>query len=225
MGRKVREVGAEAGGGCDVRGRGVTVFVDREESLGRLRSAVSALTEGRPSVLVIEGDSGMGKSSLLSEFARRLGTDPESQEQPCRVTLVRAAPGIGPRRPYGPVLDALHALDRPAQGRRRLAGFRRTAARGAMAAAPDLLSAAVPGLGAVVAAGRVFAEATVATGSIPGDSLLPVESTVTRQLIEVLLQQARAGRPLLLMVDDIQLCDVSTLEFLHLLLPRIEGEP
>lgn len=203
----------------------MTVFVDREESLARLENAASALADGRSSVLVVEGDSGMGKSSLLSEFARRLGTSPGSPEQSCRVALVRAAPGIGSRRPYGAVLDALHALDRPAQGRRRLAGFRRTAARGALAAAPDLLSAAVPGLGAVVAAGRVFAEATVATGSIPGDSLLPVESTVTRQLIDVLLQQARAGRPLLLMVDDIQLCDVSTLEFLHLLLPRIEGEP
>ncbi|MGW0755349.1 AAA family ATPase [Streptomyces sp. NPDC002814] len=144
------------------------MFVDREESLARLESTATALAEGRSSVLFVEGDSGMGKSSLLGEFARRLGASPDSQEQPCRVVLVRAAPGIGSRRPYGPVLDALHALDRPAQGRRRLAVFRRTAARGALTAAPDLLSAAVPGLGAVVAAGRVFAEATRSHRVHPG---------------------------------------------------------
>ncbi|WKX70379.1 AAA family ATPase [Streptomyces sp. XD-27] len=206
------------------------VFVDREDSLARLERAASDLAEGRSGVLVVEGDSGMGKSSLLGEFGRRAqaagpGAQERAAECPCRVVLVRATPGIGARRPYGPVLDALHALDRPAPGRRRLAGWRRTATRGALAAAPDVLSAAVPGLGAMVAAGRVFAEATVATGSIPGDSLLPVESTVTRQLIDVLLRQARADRPLLLVVDDIQLCDVSTLEFLHLLLPRIGQEP
>lgn len=211
------------------------MFVDRDESLELLRGMASALAEGRSGILVVEGDSGMGKSSLLEEFARRLTQAetgvPEgargaaSASVPCRIALVRATPGIGARRPYGPVLDALQRLEPPSDAPRRRLRWGQTARQGAVAAAPDLLSVAVPGLGALFAAGRVFAEAAVSTGSIPGDSLQPVESTVTRHLVDVVLKQARSGKPLLLAIDDIQLCDVSTLEFIHLLLPRLQDEP
>ncbi|MFE2088472.1 AAA family ATPase [Streptomyces sp. NPDC059460] len=183
----------------------------------------AALVEGHSGVLVIEGEPGMGKSSLLGEFVRRAAAD----EVPgCRVVLVRSTPGIGTRRPYGPVMDALHQLrgqDPPARSRR--ARWGRVAGRSAMAVAPDVLSAAVPGLGMLFAAGREFAEAAVTTGSIPGDSLAPMQTTVTQQVIELLLEQARAAEPLLLIIDDVQLCDVTTLELLHLLLPRLGDEP
>ncbi|WP_405192684.1 AAA family ATPase [Streptomyces anthocyanicus] len=210
-------------------------FVDRDESLRLLGESVARLVAGRAGVVVVEAASGMGKSTLLREFARRLSGEAgvpgqdrrsESDGAPCRVVLVGATPGIGPRRAFGPVRDALDAL-RPAaaeQGR-FLPRLGRTVRRGAVAAAPDLLSMAVPGLSAVFSAGRMFAEAAVATGSIPGDSLQPVASTVTRQLVEVVLTHARDGKPLLLMIDDIQLCDDSTLEFLHLLLPHLRHEP
>ncbi|MFD7958677.1 AAA family ATPase [Streptomyces ardesiacus] len=212
------------------------VFVDRDESLRLLHESVSGLIAGRPGVVVVEAESGMGKSSLLREFSRRLNRAPGGAEEdgrsgtadvgPCRVVLVHATPGIGPRRPFGPVRDALYELEPPtAERERRLSRLGRTMRRGAAAAAPDLLSVAVPGLSAVFSAGRAFAEAAVATGSIPGDSLQPVASTVTRQLVEVVLAHARDGGPLLLMIDDIQLCDDSTLEFLHLLLPHLRHEP
>lgn len=201
-----------------------TDFVDRTDSLIALRRAAEALVGGRSGVLVLEGEPGMGKSALLGEFVRRAGDDPALR---CRVVLVRSTPGIGTRRPYGPVMDALHRLRPPAMPSRpsRRARWGRVAGRSAMAAAPDVLSAAVPGLGMLFAAGREFAEAAVVTGSIPGDSLAPMQTTVTQQVIEALLEQARAGDPLLLIIDDVQLCDVTTLELLHLLLPRLGGEP
>lgn len=195
------------------------VFVDRRESLDVLASVAGALAEGRSSVLVIEGDSGMGKSALLQAFAER--TTPS-----CRVVLVRCTPGIGARRSYGPVFDALDVLVRRSGARSpRRSRWARAMGRGAMAAAPDLLSAAVPGLGALFAAGRGFAEAAVSTGSIPGDSLQPVESAMTRQLVDVVLEQAGEGEPLMILIDDIQLCDVASLELFHLLLPRLQGAP
>ncbi|MEV0490536.1 AAA family ATPase [Streptomyces atratus] len=199
------------------------VFVDRTESLNALASVADALADGRSSVLVIEGESGMGKSTLLREFVERT-TDAGTTS--CRVVLVCSTPGIGTHRPYGPILDALHELQRrSSKPMRRSSWWGRALGRGAMAAAPDLLSAAVPGLGMLFAAGREFTDAAVSTGSIPGDSLLPVQTTVTQQVIEVLLEQARADDPLLLIIDDLQLCDVTTLELLHLLLPRLAGEP
>ncbi|MEU2250342.1 AAA family ATPase [Streptomyces sp. NPDC019224] len=210
------------------------VFVDRDESLRLLHESVSRLAVGEPSVVVVEGESGMGKSALLREFARRTGAGEEAARDgrregvdgaPCRVVLVQATPGIGPRRAFGPVYDALFALQSRAPQGRRGRGLGRAAGRGMAAVAPELLSLALPGLGAVYSAGRVFAEAAVTTGSIPGDSLQPLSSEVTRQLVDTLLAQARDGKPLLLMIDDIQLCDDSTLEFLHLLLPRLRQEP
>ncbi|MDF6046383.1 AAA family ATPase [Streptomyces sp. JH14] len=199
------------------------VFVDRTESLDALAHVADALVEGHSGVLVIEGESGMGKSSLLVEFVRRVTAD---EALGCRVVLVRCTPGIGTRRPYGPVMDALHQLcppHPPAPSRR--AWWGRAVGRSAMAAAPDVLSAAVPGLGMLFAAGREFAEAAVTSGSIPGDSLGPIQTTVTQQVVEALLEQARAAAPLLLIIDDVQLCDVTTLELLHLLLPRLGDEP
>ncbi|MFE2430685.1 ATP-binding protein [Streptomyces sp. NPDC059373] len=210
----------------DVRGgRGgkvTPVFVDRTESLDILNTVAYALGEGRSGVAVIEGDSGMGKTYLLKEFVARME---QEQTPPCRVVLVRCTPGIGTGRSYGPVFDALDELDRrqPRGAVRRR--WRRRAARGAMAAMPDLLSAVVPGSGAMFTAVRGFTEAAMATGSIPGDSLHHVPSVMARQLIEVLLEQARGKQPLLLIIDDIQLCDVESLELLHLLLPRLAGEP
>lgn len=200
-----------------------TVFVDRTESLDAIARVADALVEGRSGVLVIEGESGMGKSALLGEFVRRAVAD---DAMACRVVSVRSTPGIGTRRPYGPVMDALHQLrppEPPAPSRR--AWWGRVAGRSAMAAAPDVLSAAVPGLGMLFAAGREFAEAAVTTGSIPGDSLAPMQTTVTQQVIEALLEQARAAEPLLLIIDDVQSCDITTLELLHLLLPRLAAEP
>ncbi|HBF81037.1 MAG TPA: ATP-binding protein [Streptomyces sp.] len=210
---------ARANGGGSV----TTYFVDRTESLGALAGVATALATGRSGVLVVEGESGMGKSTLLAEFARRSSA---GQLPGCRVVLVRATPGIGTRRPYGPVMDALHQLRPPAPpGPSRRARWGRAAGRSALAAAPDVLSAAVPGLGMLFAAGREFAEAAVTTGSIPGDSLAPMQTTVTQQVIDALLEQARAAEPLLLVIDDVQLCDVTTLELLHLLLPRLADEP
>ncbi|MCL8011390.1 AAA family ATPase [Streptomyces sp. AS02] len=196
------------------------VFVDREDSLEVLGTVARRLGEGSGNVLILEGDSGMGKSSLLNEFSRRAGDD-----EACRVVLVSCLPGFGTGRQYGPFLDALDELSASPRGGRRRARWAQAMGRGAMAAAPAVLSLVVPGMGELLTAGRAAAEATVATGTIPGDSLGPLQSTLTRQLIEVLLAEARDGAPLLLLIDDIQLCDEASLELLHLLLPKLDGEP
>ncbi|MGV9342661.1 AAA family ATPase [Streptomyces sp. NPDC003688] len=195
------------------------VFVDREDSLDVLGSVAARLAEGVGSVLIIEADSGMGKTSLLAEFRRRTAAGP------CRTVLVSCMPGLGTGREYGPFLDALTELStvpRPGQRRSRWA---RAVGRGAIAAAPTLLSAALPGLGELFSAGRAVAEASVTTGSIPGDSLGPIRATMTRQLVNALLEEARDGGPLLLLIDDMEWCDEESLELLHLLLPSLEGEP
>ena len=65
------------------------VFVDREDSLDVVGSVVRRLEEGSSSALIVEGDSGMGKSSLLAEVRRRWSGGA------CRVVLVSCVPGLG----------------------------------------------------------------------------------------------------------------------------------
>ncbi|MDQ8703523.1 AAA family ATPase [Streptomyces sp. LHD-70] len=196
-----------------------SIFVDRVETLDVLGGVAERLARGDGSFLVLEAETGMGKSASLEEFRDR------SEGGPCRVVLVRGTPGIGTRRPYGPFVDAVSELHVSDERGARRSWWARLMGQGAMAAAPDVLSAMVPGLGAAFAAGRSVAQAAVSTGSIPGDSLLPLQSALSLRWMEVLLEKAREGAPLLLIIDDFQRCDEASLEVLDLLLSRLEGEP
>ncbi|WP_405539634.1 AAA family ATPase [Streptomyces sp. NBC_00075] len=195
------------------------VFVDREDSLSVIGSVARRLEEGSSSVLVVEGDSGIGKSSLLAEVHRRWSGGA------CRVVLVSCVPGLGRGGEYGPFLDALDELSSSSRGGKRRSMWARAMGRGAAAATPVLLSAAIPGFGGVVEAWRAAAEAAVGTGSVPGDSLGPPRMAMTYGIVEALLAEARDGLPLLLLIDDVQLFDEGSRELLNMLLRNLEGEP
>ncbi len=203
----------------------LTDFVDRVEDIAELQAIADALTEGRGAALLVEGLPGIGKSSLLAHFARQLAQEP-GRTGP-RVALVRCLPGIGAGLAYGPVVDVLLALRESAtvshslRLRRVLAG----AGRGAVRSAPDVLSAIVPGLGAVWTAGREATEAALSSGSMPFDSLLPFQQAAAVRIVEALLTLARSGPPALVIVDDVQYMDPSSLLVVDMLLKRIAAEP
>ncbi|MEU9342042.1 AAA family ATPase [Streptomyces sp. NPDC048278] len=182
-------------------------------------SVARRLEEGTSSVLVVEGDSGMGKTSLLAEVYRR------SSGGACRVVLVSCVPGLGRGGEYGPFLDALAELSSAPRPGKRRARWARALGRGAASAAPALVSLAIPGIGGVVDAGTVAVKSALATGSLPADSLGSVRTIMAHQISEALLVEARDGAPLLLLIDDIQLFDEGSRELLHLLLRKLEGQP
>ncbi|MEV0777755.1 AAA family ATPase [Streptomyces sp. NPDC050428] len=201
-----------------------TVFVDRVEPMEELRSMVLALGTGRGSALLVDGVSGMGKSSLLGEFVRRLG-EAEPGGVNCRVVTARCHPEIGQGLMYGPVVDILLKLgaqaEQPGRVRRLLGG----AGRGVSTSAPELLSSLVPGLGAVLTIGREVTEAALNSGSMPFDSLLPFQQGAAAQIVDSLLEQARSGPPVILVIDDVQNIDPSSLLVLDRLLRALPGEP
>ncbi|MFG2169761.1 ATP-binding protein [Streptomyces niveus] len=201
-----------------------TVFVDRVEPMEELRSMALELGTGRGSALLVDGASGMGKSSLLGEFVRRLG-EAEPGGVTCRVVTTHCHPEIGPGLMYGPVVDILLKLgaqvEQPGRVRRLFGG----AGRGVSASAPELLSALVPGLGAVLTIGREVTEAALNSGSMPFDSLLPFQQGAAVQIVDSLLEQARSGPPVILVIDDVQNIDPSSLLVLDRLLRALPGEP
>jgi DNA-binding SARP family transcriptional activator/tetratricopeptide (TPR) repeat protein len=65
--------GTGAGGAVEGIGTTVVPFVGRTDELAQLASAWSASGLGRPALVLVNGDSGVGKSRLVEEFALGLG--------------------------------------------------------------------------------------------------------------------------------------------------------
>jgi tetratricopeptide (TPR) repeat protein len=161
----------------------------------------------------------MGKSALLTEFSRRIAAD--GQQPRCRVIMATCLPGIGTTNSYGPILDLLFQLAAAERSSGRLRKLVGATGRGAANAMPQLLSSLVPGLGSAWTVGREITEAALHSGFIPFDSLLPFQQSAALHIVDELLRLARSGPPVVLLVDDFQYIDQSSLLVLDLLLNRL----
>ncbi|MFJ8212792.1 AAA family ATPase [Streptomyces sp. NPDC096033] len=194
-------------------------FVDRVEHMEELRSVVAALGEGRGGqAIAVDGVSGMGKSALLRAFEAEVPAG-------CRVVSTRCRPGIGPDLVYGPVLDLLLKLgDAEPRRRGRLRRMLGATGQGVVRSAPEVLSAVVPGLGAVFTLGREITEASLDSGSMPFDSLLPFRHAAALRIAEGLLDLVRQGPPTVIVIDDVQHIDESSQLVLDQLLRGLARE-
>lgn len=203
-----------------------TGFVDRVEHMEELRSLLADVTGGRGGrALVVDGVSGMGRSALLRAFeAEAAGS---RMPRGCRVVYARCQPAIGAALQYGAVVDLLLQLAADQESRRPgvVRRLLKSTGQGVVRTAPEVLSGLVPGLGAVFALGREVAQASLASGSMPFDSLLPFQQGAAAQIVDALLDLVRRGRPTVLLVDDLQHADPSSLLVLDRLLRRLPGEP
>ncbi len=87
-------------------------FVGRVGELSELRLAVREAAAGRPALVLLGGDSGVGKTRLVSELEQRLRADDrESSVLVLRGEGVEQADG---ELPYAPLLSALRPLVRGA---------------------------------------------------------------------------------------------------------------
>lgn len=194
--------------------------------MDELRSLMADVAAGRGGrAIVVDSVSGMGKSALLRAFEAEVAAGSASGVR--RVVSVRCQPSIGSGLQYGAIVDLLLKLARDQEVKRpgvfrRLLGF---TGRGVVRSAPEVLSAIVPGLGALFTLGKEVAEASLASGSMPFDSLLPFQQGAAAQIVEALLDLVRQGPPTVVLIDDIQCGDPSSLLVLDRLLRRLPGEP
>jgi tetratricopeptide (TPR) repeat protein len=192
------------------------------DELRMLMGDVAARRGGR--AVVIDSVAGMGKSALLREFEAEVAASQEPGAR--RVVFVRCRPSIGSGLNYEAVADLLAQLARDQESKQtgRFRRMLRSTREGAVRSAPEVLSALVPGLGALFTLGREVAEASLASGSMPFDSLLPFQQGVAAQIVDALLDLVRQGPPTVVLIDDIQYGDPSSLLVLDRLLRRLPGE-
>jgi DNA-binding CsgD family transcriptional regulator len=174
-------------------------FVGREVELGRLEGALQAAGRGDPSVVLLGGEAGVGKTRLLEQFqvhARGQGA----------LVLAGACLELGEEGlPFAAVAEALRSL-RGAVGRmelRRLAGGDRAE-----------LARLIPGL-------HTGDEARHATA--PGKLSSLSQLRLFEALLE-LLGGLAASRPVVFVLEDVHWADASTRDLLLFLAHNLREE-
>ena len=171
-------------------GPGHDVFVGREAELAQLEGLLDAARDGDPSFVVVSGEAGIGKTRLLDEIRRA------ASDRGCLVVTGRAAE-FERELPFGLFVDALDTYLASLDSRL-------------------LDRLAMDRLGALAA---VFP----ALHEIKGSVERPVTTTerfVVHDAVRELIERLAAGRPVVLLLDDLQWADGASLELVGALVRR-----
>jgi DNA-binding CsgD family transcriptional regulator/tetratricopeptide (TPR) repeat protein len=163
-------------------------FVGRTEELARLDGVLAAAAGGKPCLVLLGGEAGIGKTRLLAEFTTR------AQSAGARVLTGACLPVGEGALAYAPVSQALRQLVReldPVTLERAVVGWR------------SELILLVPGLGPSTPAAPAAAGGLARAGLFAG--LLGV------------VERLAAERPLVVTVEDLHWADRSTLDLLGFL--------
>jgi adenylate cyclase len=213
------------------------VFVARERELRRLERFLDAALAGEGQVCFLAGEAGSGKTALATEFARR--AEVSHPELIAAFGQADAQTGIGdPYLPFREVLGLLTGDDRTQRARtispennnrlRKLVGV---SARFLVELAPDLVGLLVPPAGLAIAAAKATADMAGWTARLeklsqkpepaagPGGVALD-QNVVFEEYTRFLISLAEE-KPLLLVLDDLQWADASSLALLFRLGRRI----
>ncbi|HET6870862.1 MAG TPA: AAA family ATPase [Solirubrobacteraceae bacterium] len=172
------------------------VFVGRGGELAALVAALESAVAGEPAVVLVGGEAGVGKTRLVEEAAER------ARARDTRVLTGSCIELGGEGLPLSPVVDALRTLTRlmdPDQ----LDGFLGPARADLARLLPELDPDA--------------AGSPAAAGESGGARLL--------ELVFGVIQRLSADRPLMLVIEDLQWADRSTLDLVSLLVRGMRAMP
>ena len=161
------------------------VFIARAAEIELLDAALARAAAGRPSVVVVGGEAGIGKTRLLEEFQARV-------RDRAVVVIGRCFPDSGDDSPYGPFADLFRDLvsQTPPDRLATILGPARTE-----------LGLVVPELGTAV--DRVNPEDGVEVRTASRERLFELLLGIARRLQET--------RPAVIAIEDLQWADEATL--------------
>lgn len=174
------------------------VFVGRRAELDRLKDAFDRASDGRPSLVLIAGDAGVGKSRLLAEFSAHV-------EAVGGRTLSGGCLDLGEGSlPYAPFVEALRSLARELEPEARANAFGPVPAELANLV-PDLLSVDLP------------------AERVPGDMLAGRQARLFDAIIGV-LGRLTADRSAVLALEDLHWADGSTRDLIRFIVRNVRSE-
>ena len=169
-------------------GAGAAPFVGRERELGQIGAALEGAAAGRGQLVLLAGEPGIGKTSL-ADHATALAAGRGFTVLWGRCWEAGGAPA------YWPWLDPLAAL---------------------AATLDDATLVRVLGDGAPLVC-EIVPELRPRLSAAPEGARPPVEEGRFRlwRAVSALLQEAARAKPLLIVLDDLHACDLSSLSLLH----------
>jgi class 3 adenylate cyclase/tRNA A-37 threonylcarbamoyl transferase component Bud32/tetratricopeptide (TPR) repeat protein len=169
--------------------------IGRERERSELRSAFHAAVSGRGLLMVISGEPGLGKTTLVEEFLRGLKAD----EVPHYAAYGRCAERLTGAEAWLPVLEALDGLMHEDKQMARLVEL--VAPNWYRQKGSQLVDAASP--------------------AVPGrDVLAGSQERLKREFVQLLIE-ASLLRPFILFIDDVHWADLSTVDLIAHLVRRI----
>jgi DNA-binding winged helix-turn-helix (wHTH) protein/tetratricopeptide (TPR) repeat protein len=174
-------------------------LIEREEPREILDAALRRAVRGERQLVFVRGEAGIGKTSLVRAFQDALpafSVDADGQKTRLIQTDAQCVEFSGAGEPFMPVIGALRLLTRGPDAR---------------LVTPTLRRLVPPWMAELLGAGQ------------SGRSLdeVDAESAVrTLRLLAESLEALAAESTLVIVIDDLQWCDVSTIELLNLLARR-----
>jgi tetratricopeptide (TPR) repeat protein len=174
--------------------------VGRSPQLRELHAALELVTAGRGSLVCVSGEAGIGKSTLIEEFAATL----KGSGHPCSVARGRCSERLADGEAYLPILEALDSLLHSASGD--------SVSRIMRTLAPSWFLEMAP------------ARQQESTMIRLADSKATSQERLKREFL-ALLQELCRHRPLLLFLEDVHWIDTSTVDLLAYITSRFESLP
>ena len=182
------------------------LIVGRATELAALDDALRRAVEGAPTVVLVGGEAGLGKTRLVTEFAAA------ARSGGARVLTGACLDLDGEGLPYGPFLEALRelGLELPPKELRALLGD----------VAPELVAVA-PGYARFLGSDEEAADdgsdaAAIAAAAAVGTATLgsPADQNRLFELTLALIDRLAADRPLILVLEDLHWSDPASTDLL-----------
>ena len=190
-----------------------SVMIGRDVEMAALLACSDRLMRGEGGILTILGEPGLGKSRLVAEAQRRLGTRE-------LLFLEGRALSLGQTLPYWPMLEVIRAFANVIETDEEAVALEKLTRRLRALFGEDVRDV-LPYLATLLGLELRDEEMVLRVKHLPSEAMRSQVLLTTRRFFERLCQD----HPVLLTIEDLHWADEASLQLLEHLMPLIESVP